>query len=438
MLLHLPFSDIDICGPYKPDEVLSALDGATGIKAVPMDTSLGTLRIQLENYDDVFEYTTFRRDRYSEGGSHRPDKVEFTSDIKLDAFRRDFSVNALYCPLGGGEIIDPTGGLKDLDLGVIRTTSEYPETILKDDGLRILRMIRFACELGMFIDPGTYRCARANSSLLKDISLERVRDELNKILLSDIRYGLEKTINSPLRGLRMILNCGLFEYIIPDLLEGKGLEQAKQYHAYDVLNHSLHTCSFTPPILFMRLAGLLHDIGKPRAYNATGKMYMHELIALDMISKALGNEGLRYPNELIGKVLLLVKNHMYDLDGKTKISKLRIKFADMGIDMAKGLADLRRADVLGSGRRVGTVATEIKWREIIQNMADEGVPESIDDLAIDGNDIINITGFGPGEIIGELKRALWKKVVTDPRKNNRTDLLKFVIQYAKERYGKYC
>ena len=171
-------TDVDVCGPMTVDEVAAALDGVAEV--IPVNPRVGTVLVRYEGAD--LEYTTFRRDSYPIGGVHTPDKVVFVSTVDEDALRRDFRVNALYANALTGEVIDVTGGLTDLENRVINTTREAAE-VFAEDGLRILRMVRFCAELGFAPHRDALAVARAMRDQLDDITPERKREELDKILL---------------------------------------------------------------------------------------------------------------------------------------------------------------------------------------------------------------------------------------------------------------
>lgn len=217
-------------------------------------------------------------DTYGPGGNHRPQGVRFSKSLAQDAARRDFTVNALYADTGTGELIDPTGGLADLEHRVLRATNRDAGLILRDDGLRILRMVRFACELGFSIDPATYAAAENNVSGLLDLPAERLWQEFSKILLSDARYHAAQPDGSAAhyRGLLLLRDLGALYLLLPPLKEGEGIPQRPEYHAYTVLMHGLHACECAPPTLALRLAALLHDVGKPFCLAKNGRMLGHD------------------------------------------------------------------------------------------------------------------------------------------------------------------
>ena len=184
--LGLPISDMDITSALRPERVLALCQGK-GYGVVKKGLAFGMVEIHLGGC--AFEHTTFRADTYGPGGGHRPTAIAFSDTVEADAFRRDFTVNALYQDLLTGAVLDPTGGLKDLAARRLRATSPDPAVILRDDALRVLRLARFCGELGFEPEPGTFGAAQRFVGGLKDISRERVRDELQKILLADGKYG---------------------------------------------------------------------------------------------------------------------------------------------------------------------------------------------------------------------------------------------------------
>ncbi len=213
--LNLPIEDYDICGPLTANEVEKICEG-TPVKTLGKISSYGTIALEVEDEQGKHqaEYTTFRQDFYEKG--HKPSKVVFTSSLEKDSFRRDFSINALYRPLtpkGLGDIIDPTGGIKALQNRQLHTVTQNPYTILKDDGLRILRMVRFSCSFSLTPSPSLLKTAKEQSLLLKDIAPERLQEELNKILLSDFRYPLSQ--NPIKKALAFFSSIPCYPYLFP-------------------------------------------------------------------------------------------------------------------------------------------------------------------------------------------------------------------------------
>ncbi len=205
--LNLANTDLDICGDLKYDTVLEIAQ-SLGYDAHIVNKKLGTVLIKVN--DEEYEYTTFRKENYSKGGMHSPDDVEFVSDIKLDASRRDFTANCLYFNILSKEVIDVYGGINDINNHVLRCI-KTPEEVFESDGLRILRLIRIASELGFAIDKQTKKSAKEYAYQLRDITAERVLKELKKIVVSDFKYDSTKLSENFLDNFNYI---NIFQYIL--------------------------------------------------------------------------------------------------------------------------------------------------------------------------------------------------------------------------------
>lgn len=410
-LLGFRISDTDITSALTPDEMTGLCEKA-GFKVVPKGVDFGMVEIHIG--DKSYEHTTFRADSYGEGGSHRPQSVAFSKTPEEDAFRRDFTVNALYASVLTGELIDPTGGLGDIEKRLIRTTTPDPETILKDDGLRIMRLCRFAAELGFDIEEKTFAAAKKCAPLLADISAERVRDELKKILMADAKYGLPAQ-ESVLRGLELMDEVGVLDVILPELARCRGVGQSPKYHKYPVLEHIFQTVSMSEPELTLRLACLLHDAGKPAALEKNGNMHGHDVISEDISREVF--RRLRFDNDTAEEAAWLVRRHMFDLDGRAKEPTLKKRFAEWGEARVNALAAIREADFRGSvGERI-TVKTAERWRLVLGEMKAKRTPFSENELNCTGRDIMEWLSLPPSPRIGEIKRALFMHCAVRPQDN---------------------
>jgi len=416
-LLNLPPSDIDVCSRLTPEEVSLAMPNH-GIRVIPKAAEMGTVEL---HYDAVrVEHTTFRREAYRDGGEHRPYTVVFGDSLSDDAWRRDFSVNAMYADLSTGEVEDPTGGLADLEQHIIRTTSADPDDILRSDALRVLRLVRFACELGFAIDEPTWQAAKRNAPKLRDIAAERRREEFVKILLTDARYPAlgRDELRSPLRGLHLLDELDVWDVLVPEFNLARGMEQRPDHHRYDVLEHSFQVCAAAPPTEKMRLAGLLHDVGKPDCKQETGKQYMHDKYG-ERISKRVLSE-LRFPTKMITGVSELVEGHMYDIQHMAKTDTLRVRFATWGRERTLEQIQLRESDIRGCGYDTDYVAED--WRALYETMLRDGTPFSERELAISGEELMAASGLPEGKALGELKNQLFLHCVKHPKDNNLTRL----------------
>lgn len=412
-LLGRPVHDVDLASRARPGELMEFAK-ANGIEAKLVQKTLGTVLLTVDGTD--YEHTTFRTESYGAGGAHRPDEVRFSDTPEVDAFRRDFSVNALYESVTDGTIADPTGGLRDLERRVLRTTTADPALILRDDGLRILRLVRFRAALDFSVDPATLAAAKANAALLRDIAWERKREELDRILLGPRVFD----------ALTMLKELGALGYLLPELLECDGMAQRKEYHKYDVLTHCFHTCENTPNELGSRLIGLLHDVGKPEAFLRDGKLYAHDIYGTEIARTML--ERLRYPKELIERVCTAIRLHMFDLEDNASDATLRKRFASMGRARTEDLIMIREADMRGSGYQTGYVAE--RWRRVYAEMLESRAPFSESELAVSGADIMKELRLLPGERVGRIKRQLLLRCAVHPEENERKALLKRMHDYA--------
>jgi tRNA nucleotidyltransferase (CCA-adding enzyme) len=429
MALGLSGGDFDVCSRALPDAAAFFLR-AQGLKVIEKAPELGTIEVHItaggEKYS--FEHTTFRHDFYPEGGEHRPYRVEFTDDMREDAVRRDFTVNALYLDIETQEIIDPTGrGLEDAKAKIIRAADVDPDITIRDDGLRVMRMARFAAELGFTVSPDLMECAKRRAAVLADISAERKRDELKKILMSDVKYPLLQNSSAPERGLNILREAGAIPFILPRLAEGDGVAQSETYHKYDVLGHGIKSCVCAPPVLELRLAALLHDIGKPAALKAGGNMYNHEKIGETLAEQEM--DELRFENKIKATVLPLVRNHMFDLEGRAKPKTIRRRAVKVGRELFPLLIELRRADFWGSGRCTGPVMSADSWQKEYDRMIESKVPWSVNELNITGSDVMRLLDIPPSPVVGNILDILLKECVACPHYNNAEKLKELTIAH---------
>lgn len=383
-LLGFAAKDIDLASRLLPEEVARCLKD-TGFVAIPTSPKLGTLKIR--GFGKEYEYTAFRVDSYPEGGNHAPANVRFTSDIGEDARRRDFTADAVYYDIKAKEFVDPLDGIRDIKNKLLRPT-RAPEEVMKEDGLRLLRLVRIACSCGFEIEEDLYEASHKYSALLKDIHDSRIGGEFYKILICDTLYGIT---GAHVRAIRMLIDLGLMEYIVPELLEGKGFPQRADFHKYDVLEHILKVFELSPPGI--RAAALFHDITKPLNKIKTGKMAGHELTGATLLRKRL--RKLCFPADTIERWARLVECHMYDLNCETGEKKLRL-FVQKNADILADLAALKDADYMGSGMHFGRNPSGIRMEETLRRMREEGVPFSIKDLKVGGSDLIAL-GIPPAE-----------------------------------------
>ncbi len=424
-------SDIDICSALTAEEVKSALVGS---EFCVSDKSLRMGTVLITSCGFAAEYTAFRTESYDRSsGAHAPAQVRFTTDITADARRRDFSCNAVYMQIMTGETVDPTGGVNDIKCHILRAADE-PNKVFEADGLRILRLVRFACELGFEVDGGTYASAKRNVWRVRDIAPERIREELNRIFVADIckKDAKARTVGAfasgkdnglsaaHVRGIRMLDDLGLVYMLLPELAELKGLQQPKKYHLYDAYEHSLRAYEVAPPEI--RWAALLHDVGKRRAYEINGgaNMHGHDSIGADMAREVLNR--LKFSNADRDRTVALIRSHMTDLKGDMSWNKLR-RFVAEHSDIADDLCALRDADVYASG---GRIPERNRLRDAWEEVKADGTPLSVRELKVNGNDLMAV-GVEKKRI-GEVLNALLAETVLNPELNERQKALNFVIK----------
>lgn len=393
--------DIDLTSACLQEEA-EKYAKAAGMRVLLGSKRLGTVMIKGEK---SYEYTPFRVDSYPAGsGVHKPASVRFTEDIEEDARRRDFTVNALYYDILRGDTLDLLGGKADLDARLLRAVDD-PRRVLGEDGLRIMRLYRFVAVLGFFAEEKTAAAAREMSGLLGDIAPERIRVELDKLLAGE--HAAE--------GLRGLIGCGAMRVIMPEFCENIGVKQDPAFHMYDVDEHILRTVEYAPPRL--RLAALLHDIGKGRCVREEGNMYRHAQVSAQMAEEIMTR--LRYSKEQTRRTVRLVAAHMTDMRGDMRESKLR-RFVANNADIIDDLTELIIADARAA---CGNADREkcLRIARLRDKMQKEGVPFGVGELAINGNDVM---AFGyKGEEIGKVLNELFDLCLRGEKKNERKILL---------------
>lgn len=349
------------------------------------------------------------------------------ADLMMDCMRRDLTINSLYLNIHTNEVIDLSElGLEDLNNHILRTPCD-PEITFSDDPLRMLRVIRFASRYGWEIESKTWSGIISNCSRLDIISKERIADELSKILLTD----------KPSIGLNRIMSSGLMDYIIPELVNTLGMSQNK-YHDCDVWEHTMRVLDKVPAKLELRLAALLHDIGKintKTVENGEVHFYKHELEGVPLVEMAL--KSLKFSNKIIDKVKILVGEHMrtkmYGPNAEVSTKALRKLKYDLGENL-NDLLELIHADNCShapNSKMPNQVPMILKK---LNELKDE--PPKIK-LPINGNDLIETFGIKPGPIIKELLDVVKESVLTSPD-ISKQDALGIVGEYFRIHHAKLC
>lgn len=424
LLMEKDVKDWDMTTNATPDQILRLFpDGF-------YDNTFGTVGIPVPYNDKtiVVEITTFRTEQgYSD--RRRPDSVTWGKTIEEDLARRDFTVNAIALKLlylketFSTRIIDPFHGQRDLADGIIRAVGD-PKQRFKEDALRLMRAVRIATQYGFSIEEKTWEELVKDSELIAAVSSERIRDELLKILASDHPYG----------GIMLLKNAGLLRFILPELLEGVGVSQERpgRHHTSDVFTHnvlSLKYCPATDPIV--RFATLLHDVGKPKVQGIDEQGYIvfynHEVVGARIARDIC--DWLHFSKKDREKVFTLIRWHMFTVDEHITDTAVRRFIRRVGVENVKDMMDLRVGDRLGGGTQKAE-----SWRlKLFKKRLEEQLqpaPFSINDLAIDGNDIMQELNIKPGKKIGELLQKLFEEVDEDLEKNTKEYLLKRIHEIA--------
>lgn len=393
--------DWDFTTNAIPDEIQKVFPGSF------YDNKFGTVGIPKEG--SVFEVTTFRTEHgYSD--KRRPDKVEWGKSLDEDLSRRDFTINAMAVRAENIEVIDPFGGQRDLENKLIRAVGD-PSERFSEDALRMMRAIRLGAELGFGIEEKTLEAIKGNKDLIKEISWERIRDEFLKIIGSPF----------PADGIKLLYGTELLGIILPELVKGAGIPQGG-HHIYDVFTHGLESLRFCPsPDLWVRLATLLHDVGKPDTMvirDGKPTFYNHE-VAGARIVKVIADR-LRLPRGKRDFLWKMVRWHMFAYSPEMTDSAIRRFMRRVGKEDVPKMMELRVGDRKGGGSKETSWRLEELKSRIAGLMND---PLTVADLKIDGFDVMKALNIKPGPVIGKVLNFLFEEVLEDPGKNNREYLL---------------
>ena len=419
MLLKKPVKDWDMTTNAVPEQMLKIFPKAF------YDNKFGTVGIPIKN--GIIEITTFRTEHgYSD--KRRPDSVKWGKTIEEDLARRDFTINAIALRITTNEqllttnLIDPYEGQKDIENKIIRAVGN-PKERFKEDALRLLRAIRIATELCFTIEECTWKEIACDSPLIKHVSGERIRIELLRIMQS----------NNSHEGIMLLEKTNLLKYILPELVTGIGVSQTRpgRHHTDDVFTHnvlSLKFCPSTDPVV--RFSALLHDVGKPKVMSKDKDnlviFHNHEVAGARMAEKIC--ERLKFSKIDKERVVNLIRWHMFGVNENQTDSAIRRFIRKIGVKNVKDMLDIRIADRLGSGRPADS------WRlKLFKEKVEEQLKPakfSINDLAIDGNDIMKELKIKPGPKIGEILRKLFTEVDEDLSRNNKEYLLKRIKELA--------
>ena len=387
----------------------------------------GTVGIKNSETDDkrlqVIEVTPYRTESgYSD--ARRPDTVTFGVTLAEDLARRDFTINAIAYRLATNETVDLYGGIDDIQEKRIKTVG-VADARFNEDALRMMRAVRLAAELDFMIDSDTMVGIINNHQQLGRIAIERIAAEFIKLINSD----------APMPGIILLEKLGMIDYILPEIKDAIGCEQGG-IHVYDVYEHCLRTLQAAAGKGFsttMRLAALLHDIGKPATRRTGGKnkhytFFGHEVVGAKMAKTIL--ERLKMPRETIDEVEKLVRWHMFFSDpDEISLAAVRRTIVRIGEDNIENLLNLRVCDRIGTGRPKEQPFRFRKYKAMVDEALRD--PISVKLLRINGDKIMQMSGEKPGKKLGYILHTLLEEVLIDPGKNTKTYLESRVFELLK-------
>jgi tRNA nucleotidyltransferase (CCA-adding enzyme) len=412
MLLGRPPADFDVATSALPEPVM-ALFGSR--YAIPTGLQHGTVTVLAGTAERPrhVEVTTFRGEgEYLDG--RRPSTVHFSATLEEDLARRDFTMNAIAYDPVAGVVTDPFGGQRDLAARLVRAVGD-PLQRFREDGLRPMRAVRQATQLGFTIDPPTQSAINATLNVFRMVSAERVRDELFKLMSAP----------GPARGIELMRETGLLGEVIPELLEGVGVAQ-NRFHKYDVYGHTMATLDGARGSVVVKLGALLHDVGKPRSRapkeGAPGEFsfFRHEFLGAEMATDIC--RRLKLSTDEREDVTALVANHMFFYQPEWSDGTVRRFVRKVGLERLPALMALREADITGRGYGEDPASETRELRERIEQVAAEDAALQVKDLALDGADVMRILGIPPSRRVGQILEWLLERVLDDPSLNTREKL----------------
>jgi tRNA nucleotidyltransferase (CCA-adding enzyme) len=419
-----PPKDLDyVVTGMTVDELVERLRGVGRVNVVGASFAV----VKLSAAEGDADLALPRREQ-STGSGHRDFAVQSGPDIPIeeDLGRRDFRMNMIARRIGDDAIVDPFGGVRDIAERRIDVVS--PQTFVEDP-LRMLRAAQFAARFGYDLSGEARDGMTAAAELVRTVSPERVCEELMKL------FG---TAGRPSVGIEILRTTGVLAELWPEVVEGLGVDQ-NEWHAYDVYRHNLETADAAPGSdAVLRIAALLHDVGKPRTKDGP-HFYRHEHVGADMAAEMLMRW--RFPNDTISTVEHLVRSHMYGADPELAPKAIRRFINRIGPAHLERLFALRHADIIGSGLPKRSQENELFEARVAQ-ILEEKPPLTVRDLAVSGEDVIAILierglatpGFRGDARVGATLTALFEEVVDDPTRNERHLLVERAERFIDERY----
>ncbi len=378
------------------------------------ENDFGTVGIVLpedseRNFSNIVEITTYRTESTYSNKRH-PDSVRWAKTIEEDLSRRDFTSNAVAVKIENEKevVIDPYKGKNDIEKKIIRAVGD-PEKRFGEDALRMFRAVRFAATLNFKIESATLEAIKRNASWTANISKERIRDEFIKVIMSD----------RATEGVDLLRSVGILDYVIPELVVGYGVQQNK-HHIHDCYRHNLLTLDYATKKGFnfhVRMAGLLHDVAKPKVKSGEGEdatFYNHEIVGAKMARDILYR--LKFPKKDAVKIIKLVRYHLFYYNvGEVSESSIRRLVRQVGREDMDDLLRLRMCDRIGSGVPKAEPYKLRHLKYLIEKTSQD--PISTKMLAVGGGDVIKILNINPGPKVGQILNILLEQVLSNPKKN---------------------
>lgn len=416
-LLGLPVKDYDIATNAQPYQVQKIFH-----RVIPTGIKHGTVSVLFKG--KTYEVTTYRIDgTYTDG--RRPDSITFTGSIEEDLKRRDFTINSIAWNILQKKILDPNDGQKDLKRKLIRAIGQ-PEERFREDSLRVIRACRFSAQLDFDLEESTGKAIGSVLDRLKSLSMERIYEELQKIMKS----------RQPSRAFFLFRDTGILDQILPELSRCNGVMQ-KGRHQYDVLEHSLYACDGVPlEYPRIRFAALLHDIGKPvvRQEDPSGTVnfYHHEEESTRLAEGILNR--FRFPKNDGRYILHLIRNHMFHYTPDWSDSAVRRFISRVKREYITDLFILRFADSYAHDRNWHQDPGLEELRDRIDGFLEKEHAFSLKDLKINGHILSEEGKIPAGPFMGRIMDFLLEAVLEDPKLNNREDLLRLAGNFYREYY----
>ena len=404
-LLGKEIHDIDLTTRARPNDIMRIF---SDLKLIDIGKKFGTIKVIYKSKE--YEITTFRAESSYKDKRH-PDEISFSNTIEEDLKRRDFTINAMA--QRKGEIIDLFGGKKDLERKIVRAVGNPYERI-EEDYLRALRAVRFATVLDFSIEDNLKDAIKNMAGHIEEISKERIRDEVDKILLSD----------KPSRGIRLLDELNLLDYIFPEVKKMVGFDQHSSHHNLDLFDHTMKVLENCPSNLKTRMGALFHDTGKIDTFflddKGEGRFFGHQEISEKIMRKRL--KVLKYPKKFIEDTSLLVQRHMDNTNTYTKKS-VRKLLRKVGEENIYDLFDLQRADVLATVH--DNTENILLAKKYLEEILNSDLPRKEGQVDFSGRDLLDL-GFEEGKELGMVLKEVYGLVMDEKLVNKKSEIIKYI------------